>query len=78
MFMEVIETGGYMSDQCELLEKCSFFNEFKGNTDNVIKGWIRMYCHSKEKSETCERKKLRKKTGQAPPPNMTPTGKMIG
>ena len=66
-----------MSEPCENLENCGFFKNYKGNTDAIIKSWIRMYCESKEKSESCERKKIKDKTGSPPPDNMTPTGKML-
>ncbi|MFH0925036.1 MAG: hypothetical protein V1872_05300 [bacterium] len=66
-----------MSEKCELLEKCGFFNNFKGNTEVIKEGWIKMFCQNKEKSESCERKKLRKKTGKPPVDNMTPTGKIL-
>jgi hypothetical protein len=66
-----------MSQQCELLAKCGFFANYKGNTDVVREGWIRMYCESAEKSARCERKKIRRETGQPPPDNMAPTGKML-
>lgn len=64
-------------EKCELLEKCGFFLNFKGNPDVIKQGWIRMFCESKEKSEKCERKKKRKQTGMAPADNMAPTGKML-
>jgi len=66
-----------LSDACELLEKCGFFNNYKGNTEVVKKGWIQMFCNSIEKSERCERKKIRKKTGTPPADNMAPTGSML-
>lgn len=66
-----------MSEPCELLEKCGFFLNFKKNSEVVKKGWIRSFCESKEKSERCERKKVRRKTGQPPADNMAPTGKML-
>lgn len=66
-----------MSDECELLDDCGFFKNFKGNTETVKQGWIRMYCKNKEKSETCKRKEYRKKTGKTPPDNMSPTGKLL-
>ncbi len=64
-------------EKCELLDTCGFFLNFRGNSEVVKQGWIRMYCQDKEKSERCERKKYRKRTGQAPPDNMAPTGKML-
>jgi len=66
-----------MSENCELLTKCGFFSNFKGNTEVVKQGWIRMFCEDQEKSERCERKKIRKMTGKPPEDNMAPTGQMI-
>ena len=66
-----------MSEKCELLDKCGFFLNYKGNSDVVKKGWIGMFCDFKDKSETCARKKIRKQTGKPPADNMAPTGKML-
>ncbi len=66
-----------MGEQCENLEKCGFFLNFKGNSEVVKKGWVRMFCESKEKSEHCERKKIKKQTGKPPADNMSPSGKML-
>ena len=66
-----------MPEQCELLDKCGFFINFKGNSEVVKQGWIIMFCEDKERSEKCERKKIRKQTGKPPHDRMTPTGKML-
>jgi hypothetical protein len=66
-----------MPQTCESLEKCGFFNSYKGNSEVVKEGWITLFCESLEKSENCERKKLRKQTGKPPADNMTPTGKFL-
>jgi len=66
-----------MSEKCELLDTCGFFLNFKGNSEVVKKGWIRNFCESREKSERCERKRIRRETGQPPPDNMAPTGTML-
>jgi len=66
-----------MPENCELLEKCGFFLNFKKNSEVVKQGWIRSFCESKEKSEKCERKKVRTQTGKPPADNMAPTGKML-
>ena len=66
-----------MSEKCELLETCGFFLNFKGNPEVLHAGWINLYCESKEKSEKCKRKEIRKQTGKASPDNMTPSGKII-
>lgn len=66
-----------MQEKCELLEKCGFFQNFIGNSEVLKQGWVKMFCENKEKSEQCERKKERKKTGVPPADNMAPTGKML-
>lgn len=66
-----------MSEKCELIDKCGFFLNFKGNSESVKNGWTTLFCENKEKSEKCERKKIRKATGKPPVDNMTPTGKMV-
>jgi hypothetical protein len=66
-----------MDEQCELLEKCGFFNTFKGNPQVVKEGWIRLYCSSLAKSEECVRKKIRYETGSPPADNMAPNGMIV-
>ena len=66
-----------MSEKCELLKTCGFFNHFNGNAETIKQGWIRMYCENLEKSKNCQRKKIRLQTGRPPADNMTPTGKML-
>jgi hypothetical protein len=66
-----------MSEPCELLEKCGFFNNYKKNTEVVKQGWIRMFCEDKAKSDRCERKKIRKQTGKPPLDNMAPNGNFL-
>ncbi len=66
-----------MAGECELINKCGFFLNYKGNTEVLKKGWIKMYCSSKEKSMKCKRKEIRLKTGKPPADNMAPTGKML-
>ena len=66
-----------MEKRCENLVKCGFFMNYSGNNEVIKQGWIRMYCENYDKSEKCERKKMKKKTGSPPPDNMTPTGKFL-
>lgn len=63
--------------ECEFLSKCGFFKNFQGNPEVIKQGWVRMYCENSEKSEKCQRKSYRKKTGSPPADNMSPTGKII-
>ena len=66
-----------MSEKCELLDKCGFFLNFKGNSETIKNNWIRMFCEDKKKSEKCKRKEIRTQTGKPPADNMAPTGKML-
>jgi len=66
-----------MSESCEFLDRCGFFLNYKGNTEVIKQGWIRMYCENQEKSMQCERRKIREQTGQPPADNMCPTGKVL-
>jgi hypothetical protein len=66
-----------MSQPCENLAKCGFFINFKGNSEAIQHGWIRLYCEDINKSEVCERKKYKKLHGLPPADNMSPTGKML-
>jgi hypothetical protein len=66
-----------MTEQCEFLEKCGFFQNYRGSTETIKAGWVKMFCESKEKSAECERKKVRQQTGQPPADNMCPTGKLL-
>ena len=66
-----------MSENCQFLEKCGFFNNYKGNSEVIKEGWINLFCNNLEWSEECERKKYRKRTGEPPADNMSPTGKMM-
>jgi hypothetical protein len=66
-----------MSEKCELLEKCGFFLNFRGNSEVVKQGWVRSFCEDQKKSEKCKRKEIRKQTGKPPADNMAPTGKLL-
>ena len=66
-----------MSEKYEFLDKCGFFLNYKGNSEVIKQNWIKMFCESQERSEKCERKKIRKQTGKPPEDNMAPTGKML-
>jgi hypothetical protein len=66
-----------VSEKCELLEKCGFFLNCAGNSEVIKAGWVRLYCESQEKSESCERKRIRRQTGRPPQDNMCPTGEIL-
>ena len=66
-----------MPEPCEFLDKCGFFLNYRGNTEVVKQGWIRLFCEDQVKSEQCARKKVRKQTGQPPADNMSPTGDLL-
>ena len=66
-----------MSEQCDRIEKCGFFLNYEGNSEVLKRGWIKMFCVSLERSAQCKRKQVFLTTGQPPPDNMAPTGKML-
>ena len=67
-----------MNKKCELLDRCGFFKNYGGNSEVLKNGWITMFCDDLVRSEDCERRKIRQKTGNPPVDNMTPTGKLVG
>jgi len=66
-----------MADSCENLDTCGFFINYKGNSEVIKQGWIRMFCESDVKSEKCKRKQIKRETGSSPVDNMAPTGDMV-
>lgn len=64
------------SANCEKLESCPFFSEYKGNPI-VKRKLIDIYCCNPETSQKCERKKIFQRTGVRPPVNMTPAGMLL-
>jgi len=66
-----------MAETCENLDTCGFFNNYKGNSEVIKQGWIRMFCESRDKSEKCKRKQIRRETGSPPVDNMAPTGDFV-
>jgi hypothetical protein len=66
-----------MSEKCELLEKCGFFQNYRGSSEVIKQGWVLLFCDSKESSEKCERKKIRRATGKPPDDELAPTGRML-
>jgi hypothetical protein len=48
-----------MPSQCELLQNCDFFRNFRGHSDAMKQGWVSMFCRNLEKSETSARKKCK-------------------
>ena len=63
--------------ECPIIHKCGFFREFSGDSDVVKQGWVSMYCHSELGQPTCKRLQYLNEHGESPPPNMSPTGKML-
>jgi hypothetical protein len=62
--------------QCEKLEKCGFFNEYKEKRalNSILEKFIQQFCLGDKKDE-CIRKKISAKYGpEKVPTNMTPTG----
>lgn len=66
-----------MAEKCDFLNKCGFFKHFNKQVEVLEKAWVIMYCESIERSEQCERKRIRKETGFPPADNLAPTGEMI-
>jgi hypothetical protein len=66
-----------MKEECDFLGKCGFFLNYHGNTEVIRNKWIELFCQDKIKSEYCKRKIYRKEKGEAPPDNMSPTGKLL-
>jgi len=66
-----------MPEPCEFLDKCGFFLNFRANSEALKQGWVKMFCENKEKSEKCERKATRRRSGKPPADNMAPTGRML-
>ena len=65
-----------MTEKCENLTTCTFFKTFFARSTAVKNSWIQLYCENREKSDHCARKKI-KNSGQTPPENMAPTGKLL-
>jgi hypothetical protein len=65
-----------MTQVCEALEKCGFFNKYQGINNLACTGFINQYCKG-EKLHDCERKKYREKHGQPPSDDMMPSGQMV-
>ena len=65
-----------MSQECELLSKCGFFNKYKETKSAACNGLIRLYCKG-EKMNECKRKEYRLKNGTPPSDDMYPNGSMV-
>ena len=66
-----------MSEQCEFLDTCGFFQNYRGNTEVIKQGWVTLFCENEGKSKQCERKRIREESGKPPADNMCPTGKLL-
>ena len=66
-----------MKEQCENLDKCGFFLNYRGNNEVRRNNWVLMFCEDKESSDTCARKKVKIETGKSPVDNMSPSGKIL-
>ncbi len=65
-----------METQCELLNKCGFFNKYQSTKDMVCKGFIAMYCKGSKMNE-CKRLEYREINGVPPVDDMMPSGQII-
>ena len=61
---------------CELLEKCGFFNKYQDTQNMACRGFIKSYCKG-AKMDECERKKYRQAHGVSPDDDMMPSGQFI-
>jgi len=61
---------------CELLEKCGFFNKYRHFDSEACEELIALYCKGSLKDE-CLRKAYRKEHGVPPSEDMLPDGEMI-
>ena len=65
-----------MAEECELLQRCGFFEKYSATKDVACRGLIKVYCRG-EKMNQCKRKEYSKEHGHAPSDDMMPTGHKI-
>jgi len=66
-----------MDKNCNLINECAYFRIYEEQRSMAIDVWKKLFCMDINKSEKCERKKMRKETGEPPPDNMSPTGELL-
>jgi hypothetical protein len=66
-----------MSDPCEHLETCGFFQRYRSQSEVVKQTWTQMFCLSNRGCQHCERRRIRAASGMPPPDNLTPTGVLL-
>jgi hypothetical protein len=66
-----------MSMQCEKIDTCPFFAQFRDDSGVIKGGWIAVFCNDKVKALDCARKKHLMQTGEMAPENMTPGGTFL-
>lgn len=64
-----------MTETCELLSTCAYFEKYKDSKMTLCQGWIRQYCQGPQMDQ-CKRKLYRKEHDTAPPVDMMPSGHM--
>ena len=62
-----------MPHECELLEKCGFFNKHQTDKDLACRGFITQYCRG-PMMDQCRRKQYREAHGTPPSDDMMPNG----
>ncbi len=62
-----------LTQECELLSKCGFFQKYMGTYENACEKMISDYCKGPGQVK-CKRKAYRKKHGKPPIDDMLPTG----
>lgn len=63
--------------ECEYRETCTFFQTYQQSTEAEKTSWIKLFCRHQASSQYCERKIILERTGERPPDNMTPTGRLL-
>jgi hypothetical protein len=65
-----------MAVQCELLDKCGFFNKYQETRELACRGFINQFWNGPKQNE-CKRKEYRYKYGVPPDDDMMPSGHMV-
>jgi len=60
--------------ECELMETCSFYWNYKNHPESIDRKLISLYCNSGDIPESCARIQHIIKHKESPPPGMTPEG----
>ena len=64
-----------MSNKCELLTNCGFFNKYRPVNELACKWFVKEYCLG-IKMDECKRKEYRIQTGELPNDDLMPNGQV--